>query len=435
MHQQLERINNETNSAVAEQALLGSMLLAPEALLTGLLFCSPADFLVGLHRSAFEAMQRLHARGATVSIASTMIESYRPAGVPIGKLGAQLVDCTLRVATAANAEHFARLVGEAGDRRRLVAAARQVATGRTDGSDEAIERLERAIREMSAARSGRPERIGEILARRYEEIAAEAEDRIVVRRVLTGLRTLDEQGGLRAPEFWILAARPSMGKTALALQIAVHATVAGERVLFVSLEMSKDELADRLFAHESAIPVIRLRRARIAPLEWTPLRDTVARHEPQELMIVDDGRTSVLELTAIAERAALTGPLGLIVVDYLQLVRPSGRYENREQHVAHVSRELKALAKSLQVPVLATAQLNREVEKRENRRPLKSDIRESGALEQDADVIAFLHRPIVFDEDAEPQEAELIIAKRRNGPTGTIKMRFDGPRMSFSECE
>lgn len=422
---------NPNERGLAEQALLGRMLLFQEAVPVGLLFCVAEDFGDALSAAAFRAIERLTAAGDPVTIESTGIEVMRGGELklPIGQVYAKLVETCLVVTGPQNAQHFARIVSELGDRARLAKAASAVVTGRAD--EESVDDLERALQDLSAARHGRPQRVGEILSHRYDELAAESEGRTETHRIETGFPPLDAMGGMRAGELWLLAARPSVGKTALALQIAVDVAQSGARVLLFSLEMTRGEIADRIFVRGSSITTTRIRSARITPGDWEDLHRIVRTHEPTPLEISDDGRTAITEIVAACEHAALFGHVGLVVVDYVQLVRPSRRHDTREQEVAQVSRELKGLAKSIRCPILALCQLSRRVEMRAGGLPMLSDLRESGSQEQDADAVMFLHRPGAFDTEADATETDLIIAKNRHGPIGKIALRFDAPRMSF----
>jgi replicative DNA helicase len=257
---------------------------------------------------------------------------------------------------------------------------------------------------------------------------------------LTGLPTgypeIDEiTGGLQPGELVIVAARPSMGKTALALNIARNAAVDhGKKAAVFSLEMTTRSLVLRLLAAEAGIDSGTFRRGFIAVADHRKLVDAAGRLSHADLWIDDSGSLTVLEMKAKARRLKAERGLDLVVVDYLQLAKGEGDAERREQEISEISRGLKALAKELHIPVVALSQLNRgpETRRAEDKRPILADLRESGAIEQDADVIAFIYRDCVYNPDADPAEAELIIAKQRNGPTGTLKLRFESRFARFA---
>jgi replicative DNA helicase len=252
--------------------------------------------------------------------------------------------------------------------------------------------------------------------------------------VTTGLGGLDETlGGLRPGQLILLAARPAGGKSALAMDIALHAAGAGHPVLVESLEMARLELGEQVLAR-GGVSSERLRTGRLDSLDFERLRAQRDRVAGLPLVIDDDSTTTILGLRSKARHTVRAGGLGLVVVDYLQLVQAesSERHERRELAVAAVSRGLKGVARQLEVPVLAVAQLNRAVELCTDKTPTMADLRESGSLEQDADVVLLLHRPVLYDPDADPGLAELHIAKHRNGPTGVVRLTWLPARMSFA---
>ncbi len=260
--------------------------------------------------------------------------------------------------------------------------------------------------------------------------------------VTTGYADLDRiTAGLQPSDLIIIASRPAMGKTALTLCMARNAAVEEEiPVLYFSLEMSMQQLAIRLLCAEARVSSHGLRTGRLSAEEWERLATWTGKLSQAPFFIDDTPGVSVLELRAKARRAKLEHGIGMIVVDYLQLMTTSARVDNREQEIASISRSLKALAKELDLPVVACAQLSRAVESRTDRRPQLSDLRESGSIEQDADVVAFLYRPEVYgipDEEGNPQQdkAEVIIGKQRNGPTGSVDLRFMSDYLRFEEYE
>lgn len=418
-----------------EREVLGRMLIDASAIPAALFHCAEDDFANAVHRAAFAALGRLQkANSPDCGVVSATKEMRRldptlAFGATAAVLGLAQNSCP----TGANIEHFSRALVDLVERERVAIAARNLMNQPNEASIEAVEE---AIRELSSARRDVPESVSDVMHRRFDEIAAESEGEAITKRAPTGLAAFDEFGGMWAGELWVLGARPSMGKSILGLQIAEHCARRGGRTLVNSLEMQKGELADRLSARDTGIPFGRLRMGKISPDEWGDLDRVSRSYEQVPLEFIDKPRLSITELVATAERAARKSPLSLVVVDYLQLVSSgAARVDTREQEVAKVSRELKQLAKSLEAPVLALAQLNRGLESRQDKRPTLGDLRDSGAIEQDADVVMFLYRDKVYNEDADPRAAELIVGKHRNMRPGTIALDFDGPAFRFIDPE
>jgi replicative DNA helicase len=269
--------------------------------------------------------------------------------------------------------------------------------------------------------------------RSIEDLYARKE---LITGVPTGFEKIDDlTSGLQKSELIIIAGRPSMGKTAFALNIALHAAMEAQTPAAIfSLEMSKEQLAFRLLSSEGKVDSQRLRKGFLGETDWPKLTTAAGRLSDAPLFIDDTAAITVLEMKAKSRRLKADLGLGLIVVDYIQLMRSGNYRDSREQEISEISRSLKALAKELRVPVVALSQLNRKVEDRTNRRPQMADLRESGAIEQDADVIAFIYRDEVYNKSEENSEkgiAEIIIAKQRNGPTGTVKLAFVDKYTSF----
>jgi replicative DNA helicase len=422
-----------------ERAVLGRMIMWPNRCASAaLFFCTPDDFVNPHRRLAFEAAGRLVQRGVDPELNAIVVDVAEATGDQrVANLTAAEMNLSaLEGFAPENLEHFCRVLMKLSDEARIRKAAAEIAAGKTD-TIEAAETFTAMLRDLSAAKHGRPELISDIEARTLSEIEAEQEGRLVVKRVLTGIKDIDDDGGMMSGELWVLAARPGMGKTAMALQLAEYAAMRNERVLFFSLEMSKSELAKRMLVRGAAqrgkrMSVDKLRTARVADHEWGPLQQTIRDSEGMPLEIIDDARVTDMGIVAASERAALIGGgVGLVVVDYLQLVRGSGRFESRELEVASVTRNLKVLARSVSCPVLCLAQLNRESEKRQNKRPILSDLRESGSVEQDANAVLFLYRPHVYESSQPEDEAELIIAKCRHGKLGKVDLFWDGRTQTF----
>ena len=350
------------------------------------------------------------------------------------------------MATGANAEFHARIVLERAQRRRLIDASTQTIAECYDEAEEVNEVIDRAEQRVFQIAEGElGQGVTSLQSRLHETF--EFIDKVqkqegALSGVTTGYAELDRKtAGLQPSDLIIIASRPAMGKTALTLCMARNAAVAaGVPVLYFSLEMSTQQLAIRLLCAEARVNSHRLRTEKLTGEEWDRMVSWTEKLSQAPFFIDDTPGISVLELRAKARRAKLEHGIGMIVVDYLQLMTTSARADNREQEIAGISRSLKALAKELELPVVACAQLSRAVEARTDRRPQLSDLRESGSIEQDADVVAFLYRPEVYgipDEEGNPQpdKAEIIIGKQRNGPTGSVNLRFMSDYLRFEEYE
>ena len=419
----------------AEQSVLGAILLDNEAVNQALEILSVEDFYREAHREIFRAMVTLTDRNQPVD-AITLTDSLRTAGVleAIGGVGyiAELAAC---VPTAANVTHYARIVRERAVLRSLASVSTEIAAGAYDAPanvDEYLDEAEHKIFEISERRirqsfHGMPELTREslkLIERLYEK-------KELVTGVPTGFLDLDRlTAGLQPSDLVIIAARPSMGKTALALNIAAHAATECEPrvgVALFSLEMAKEQLVLRMLCSEGHVDSSKARAGYLGERDFPKLAQAAARLSEAPIFIDDSSDTSPIVLKAKCRRLMRerNANLGLIIIDYMQLMRSARPGESREKEIAEISRSLKSLAKELKVPVIALSQLNRQVETRPDRRPLLADLRESGAIEQDADVIAFIYRDEMYHRDSkEPGVAEIIIAKQRNGPTGTAKLTY-----------
>ncbi len=419
----------------AEQSVLGAILLDNDAINQAIEILTAEDFYRESHREIFRAMVALSERNQPVD-AITLTDALRTGGVleAVGGAGyiAELAAC---VPTAANAGHYARIVREKALLRSLASISTEIASGAYDSPpnvDEYLDDSEHKIFEISERRirqsfHSMPELTREsirLLERLYER-------KELVTGVPTGFIDLDRlTAGLQPSDLVVIAARPSMGKTALALNIAAHAATECEPrvgVALFSLEMAKEQLVLRMLCAEGRVDSSRARAGYLGERDFPKLAQAAARLSEAPIFIDDSSDTSAIVLKAKCRRLMRerNANLGLIIVDYLQLMRSARPGESREKEIAEISRSLKALAKELKVPVVALSQLNRQVETRPDRRPLLADLRESGAIEQDADLIAFIYRDEMYHRDSkEPGVAEVIIAKQRNGPTGTAKLTY-----------
>lgn len=423
----------------AELSVLGGMLLESAAAseVVGLLHRD--DFYRRAHGFIFEAMASLYNKSELIDEVTVAAElNAEGKGQAVGGT-AFLSSLTDRVPTAANIAFYAQIVRKMSISRRLIQAATDIVKAGYEGKgdiDALMDTAESKIFELSRSREQRgfaslkeAVRVGMLkLEERYN-------DNRTVTGVATGFADMDRMtSGLQPADLVIIAGRPSMGKTAFALCLAQNAAVLGGMSAAVfSLEMSRDQLAMRMLGCEAQIDGQAMRTGRFGKGDWKALLDAAGNLSKAKVFIDDTGNISVLEMRAKARRLQSEHGLDLIVVDYLQLMRGSSQSEGREKEISEISRGLKALAKELNVPVVALSQLNRSLEQRQDKRPMLSDLRESGAIEQDADVIAFVYRDEYYNLESEDQGiAEIIIGKQRNGPTGTVKLRFIKEHVRFT---
>lgn len=420
-------------SIEAEQAVLGAMLLKPDAVTTAAEELSADDFYRETHRLIYEAMMELKDRTEPVDLV-TLTEQLKKAD-KLAKIGGipALSLIANSVPTAANVHYHARIVHEKAQLRSLISAATEIAGAAYESADEVEDIMDNAEKRILAVSSGKRSKdfvpLQEILLDTLEQIDARYNNKGSITGLPTGFTELDHlTAGLQKSDLILVAARPSMGKTAFTLNIAAHVVLrAREPVAFFSLEMSKEQLVQRLLCSEGRIDSQRLRVGELEEKEWGDLIDTANRLSAAPLYIDDTPSITVMELRSKARRLKAEHGLSLIVIDYLQLMqgRASKNGDNRQQEISEISRSLKALARELNVPVIALSQLSRSVESRQVKRPMLSDLRESGSLEQDADIVMFLYREDYYDPETENKNiTEVIIAKHRNGPVDTVDLTF-----------
>jgi replicative DNA helicase len=421
------------HSAEAEASVLGAILLDNQQIDRVLQMLRAEDFYVPANRAVYEVMVELFNAAQpidVVTLANRLQETERLA--PIGGTSylARLLDA---IPTVANVESHARIVREKADVRRIIDAAHQIlAEGYGDHGEvaEFLDKSERRVFEV-VRQDGRRAYVpmSTAVQETFAAIEAAAERGETLTGLSTGITRLDRlTGGLQRSDLVILAGRPGMGKTAFALNIAVHAaSFHAQPVVVFSLEMSRDQLVRRMLASEAGVDQSLLRTGRLARSDWDRIIGAAGALTKLPVFVDDSSAIGIMELRAKARRLKAEHGLGLVVVDYLQLVRGRPDADNREQEISDISRSLKALAKELETPVLALSQLNRAVESRasKDKRPQLADLRESGSIEQDADVVMFVYREEVYHRDtATPGEAEIIVGKQRNGPTGIARCRF-----------
>ena len=420
-------------SIEAEQAVLGAMLLKPDAVTTAAEELSADDFYRETHRLIFEAMMELKERTEPVDLV-TLTEQLKKAD-KLAKIGGipALSLIANSVPTAANVHYHARIVHEKAQLRSLISAATEIAGAAYESADEVEDIMDSAEKRILQVASGKRSKdfvpLQDILLDTLEQIDLRYNNKGSITGLPTGFTELDHlTAGLQKSDLILVAARPSMGKTAFTLNIAAHVVLrAKEPVAFFSLEMSKEQLVQRLLCSEGRIASQRLRVGELEEKEWGDLIDTANRLSAAPLYIDDTPGITVMELRSKARRLKAEHGLSLIVIDYLQLMqgRASKSGDNRQQEISEISRSLKALARELNVPVIALSQLSRSVESRQIKRPMLSDLRESGSLEQDADIVMFLYREDYYDPETENKNiTEVIIAKHRNGPVDTVDLTF-----------
>ncbi len=421
-------------SLEAEQSVLGSMLIEHQAILKAMEILVPSDFYREQHRTIFEAIIKLSDRGEAVDLVT--VSEYLKQQGQMEAVGGMSYLATLSnvVPTAANVEYYAKIVQEKSILRSLIHAGTDIVRHGYAGNEEIeslLDAAEQIVFQIGQRRSTQGfSPIKEVLMETLTHIEHLYSNKGSALGVACGFEDLDQKtSGLQKSDLIILAARPSMGKTAFSLNIARNAAIEGQvPVAIFSLEMAKEQLAQRLLCSEASIDSQRLRTGNLDDGDWRRLSVALGRLGEAPIFVDDTPSISVMELRAKARRIKGEHGLGLIIVDYLQLMQNRGRVESRQQEISEISRSLKALARELSVPVLALSQLSRAVEQRTDRRPLLSDLRESGAIEQDADVVMFLHQN---PDSAEPNVLEVIIAKQRNGPTGSLKLFFARDHQKF----
>jgi replicative DNA helicase len=423
----------------AEQAVLAAMLLDAEAALSGAALLDDAMFYREGHRRLFRAMRAIVERGGVVDPV-TLKEEVERRGEIEAVGGIEYLSYLLDVVpTAANLDYHAKIVRDKAMLRRLIEAATGIVQEAYEGkrlADEVLDSAEQRIFEVSETRKTEGfVRLKELLWPTMERIESLHAGGQSITGVASGFKDLDDKtAGFQAADLVIVAARPAMGKTAFCLNVAQHAAIEKSvPVAIFSLEMSKAQLVQRLLTAEARVDAHRLRQGMLKDADYALLARAAGLLSSAPIWIDDSAALTPLELRSKARRIKAEQNIGLLIVDYLQLMRSPEQAENRVQEISAISRALKALAKELNVPVLALSQLSRAPEQRggEHRRPQLSDLRESGAIEQDADVVLFIYREEMYSGIEDPKtgeniegQAEVIIGKQRNGPTGTIKLHF-----------
>lgn len=426
------------NNEEAEQSVLGAILIDKDAIATVSSIISSSDFYNPINGMIFGAMLLLYEQGKPIDILTLKAAIKKNRNLK-GIEPSYLTELINVVPTAANIEHYAIIIKDAATKRALIQAGSLITEmGFNDDKeiDTILDRAESqifAISQKSSLRSFIP--LKEALAESFDRIDELHKKGAGLRGIKTGFVDLDNTlSGMQKSNLLILAARPGQGKTAMMVNIAQHAAVIDKiPVAMFSLEMSKEELVDRLLVGQADVDAWRIKTGRLSESDFTKLSNAMGELADAPIFIDDTPGITISEMRTKARRLQLEQNIALFIVDYLQLVDPGRRYDNRVQEVSIVSQSLKNLARELKVPVLAVSQLSRAVEHRGERKPQLADLRESGAIEQDADVVMFLYRP---ESEITPTiQTKLLIAKHRNGPMGEIDLIFRGDRIKFYNVE
>lgn len=425
----------------AEEAVLGSILVNPEAYYDVAHFLSAEDFYLHRHRWIWEAFVSLHDQRLPIDLLTVSDELERQGRLAEVGGPAYLTALVNSVPSALHAEAYAHLVEESATRRRLLDAAHQIArlAYRSDSPlGEVVNDAEKAVFAVSERRLTHELRpIKHVLSEYYDRVDYLARHRDETLGVPTGFIDLDRLlGGMQPSDLLIIAGRPGQGKSGFCISAARNAAQLHKKhVALFSLEMSNEQLVQRLVAQETGIDSQRLRLGDINDDEWPLFTQAVSALSATHIYLDDTPAITPLQLRTKCRRLHMEVGLDLIIVDYLQLMSGDTRMDNRVQEVSYISRNLKVLARELKVPVLAAAQLSRAVEQRSDKRPVLSDLRESGSLEQDADVVMFIYRPDQYEADTLRQNiAEIIVAKHRNGPVGSVELVFRRPLAKFENA-
>ena len=416
----------------AEEYVLGAMLLAPGAIGAVSEICRAEDFYRQSHGRIYGAALALYGRGEPVD-AITLTDELDKLG-ELEDVGgrSRIHELAALVPASANAGHYARIVHEMATLRGLITCGQEIANLGYDRPGEVVELVDRAEQIVFAISQSRVSsefsHIEQLLKESFERITALYEAGIEITGVASGFRDIDRiTSGFQPGNLVIIAARPSMGKSALALCMAANMGVRlNIPVALFTLEMSKAEVTQRLMCSEAKVESQKLRSGKLSPEDWPRLTAACDKLARAPIYVDDTGSITMMEIRSKARRLKAREPnLGLIIVDYLQLMTSGASVENRVQEVSAISRNLKVLARDLEVPIVALSQLSRAVEQRSDKRPILSDLRESGAIEQDADIVGFIYRDEYYNDESDQQGlAEIIVAKHRNGPTDTVKLSF-----------
>ena len=427
----------------AEQAIIGSMLTDRDAVISSIEILKEEDFYREDNRAIYAAILNLYNRSEPIDIITVKAELESMGKFEqVGGLE-YLAELPEKVPTTANAEKYIKIVEEKSILRRLIKTANEIIElgySPTEDVEDIMEGAEKKIFDIMQQKNQKSYTpIKDVLVESFTKLEELYNRKQHITGVPTGFSELDyKTAGLHGSDLILIAARPAMGKTAFALNIATNASVRAKvPVAVFSLEMSKDQLVNRILCSEAMVDSNKVRTGKLEENDWTKLAESIGPLSEAEIYIDDTPGISVTEIRAKCRKLKLEKNIGMVVIDYLQLVQGSNkRNGSREQEISEISRSLKILAKELNVPVIALSQLSRAAEQRPDHRPMLSDLRESGAIEQDADIVMFLYRDDYYNEDSEKKDiAEVIIAKHRGGSTGTVELLWLGSYTKFVNLE
>ena len=430
------------NSIEAEQSVIGSMIIDREAITIASEIINPDDFYNKQYGILFETMVELNDEGKPVDLV-TLQDRLKEKDVPPEVSSLEFIrNIITAVPTSANVRYYAGIVAEKSTLRRLIRLSGEIENTCYSGKESLeviLDDTEKRVFELVSKRnSGDFIPIRQVVMNALERIELASKANGTVTGIATGFLDLDFlTSGMQPAELVLIAARPSMGKTAFVLNIAQHmAFKLNKSVAIFSLEMSKEQLVNRMFSLESRVDAQHLRNGKLDETEWEKLIESAGVIGKSKLIIDDTPGITIQDLRSKCRKYKLENDLDIIIIDYLQLMSGSGRSESRQQEISEISRSLKGLARELSVPILALSQLSRAVEQRPDHRPMMSDLRESGAIEQDADVVMFIYRDDYYNKDTEKKDiAEIIIGKQRNGPIGTVELAWLPQYTKFANLE
>ena len=427
----------------AEQAIIGSMLTDKDAVIASIEVLKPDDFYREDNKAIYEAILNLYNRAEPIDIITVKAE-LESMGM-FEKVGGleYLAELPEKVPTTANAIKYIKIVEEKSTLRRLIKTANEIIELGYDATEEVDDIMEGAEKKIFNIMQDKSQKsytpIKDALVESFTKLEELYNRKQHITGVPSGFTELDYRtAGFHGSELILIAARPAMGKTAFALNIATNAALKGNTpVAIFSLEMSKEQLVNRILCSESMVDSNKVRTGKLDEEDWTKLAGTIGPLSEAEIYIDDTPGINIMEIRAKCRKLKLEKNIGMVVIDYLQLIQGSGkRSGSREQEISEISRSLKILAKELNVPVIALSQLSRAAEQRPDHRPMLSDLRESGAIEQDADIVMFLYRDDYYNKDSEKKDiAEVIIAKHRGGSTGTVELLWLGSYTKFVNFE
>lgn len=420
------------HSIEAEKSVLGAAMLSKDALFDVVEVVRADDFYDENHKEIFKAMLDLHRKNAPVDALTVAEELKKRNSLNMVGGRAYIASLSSGTPTTSNAMEYGKIVAEKASVRRLISTADDIVTKGYEGSMDANQMMDYAesgIFEISQARQkGQYSHIKDVLINNIETIDKAAQMQGGLTGITTGFRELDEKtSGLQKSDLIILAARPAMGKTAFALSLARNAAVKGKAsVMIFSMEMAKEQLTQRLLSMESKVELQSLKTGRLERRDWDDINVALDILSSADIHIDDTAGISIMEMKSKCRRLKAEAGLDLVIIDYLQLMNPEGKADSRTQEISVISRNLKLLARELDCPVLVLSQLSRAPETRTDHRPMLSDLRESGSIEQDADIVIFLYRDEYYNKEnsEKPGECEIILAKHRSGPTGTVDVAW-----------